>query len=471
MRERVEERGVEVTELMEDNVRLMEEYEAVCEELRVAEEEEGGRGRRGGGGGGRKGGRGGRGGGGKRGGEGGKGVGGEGSGGEGGEVSEHWELLQRVAGDAMEAEKAAARGRAVMGALRREWREFMTEMQSCSNPAYRPSPALPPSSSPSTPALTSAVSLPASSSPSSTLEYPSSSPLSSLALIPSPDSSSSSTNPSPPSAADGLLITLTATPAKQVDWAGLLERVDRLSSLFAGKEESDDVVTVHLDRMRQLLDPVAMLLAPPAALSLPTPSPSTLPHPALLPSSPSPSLVSEVASLRQSREELSEQLHLQQERASSLIRDKLMLAKRIETAYEEKAVLEGMLREALDEVGREKEEFRRRLEAGDAQPQPPSHSSLHHVNHVHHHEAELMSSLPSQPRPDVPSAADAVAYPRAEEELLRERLRKKEQKPPPTGLLRSLLSLLFGGLGGGGERGLKGMEAEEVEEDGRVLAV
>ena len=128
-----------------------------------------------------------------------------------------------------------------------------------------------------------------------------------------------------------------------------------------------------------------------------------------------------------------------------------MLTKRIEAAYEEKAVLESMLREALDAVGREKEDYRRRLEGG-AVDAPLSNGVPR---------ATETASAVRFPAPPVSAvhAAPAVEMSGVEGGV-------EDGGEMPTGLFRGLWWLLFGGSGGEVRR-----KDTADDDEGRVVAV
>ena len=296
MKDKVEERGRQLTDLMEDNVRLMEEYEAVCEELRAAEDEQ------------RKVVR---------------------SHSSDGDERGHAELLRALSHDAVEMDRVMAHTRALMDVLRAQWRQFLTHIQSYSNPSYVPSPA-------PSPAL---ASLPPPARASPTLSY----------TLSPPDASSAQVHPfalseaDPAEAEDKVNALVVHRPPivgggkAAINWVGLMEEVDRLSSTLAGREDCDHRIAMYVNRIRQALDPVALLLSPSSSTSSSSSSSSSFsssapPSSSTALSAPYSSgdaggdssavLVTELQSARQAQQELQEQLLAQQERASSLIRDK-----------------------------------------------------------------------------------------------------------------------------------------------------
>ena len=406
-------KGQAVSELMEDNVRLMEEYEAVCEELRAAEESLVHSSSR-----------------------------------PPSSASpipcEHSDLLHTLQADAAEMERAEQHSRRLMDALRVQWRDFLTRLQSYCIPSYRPSPVLAPTAA--------SLSLLAEELPSNYLSpYPAlDKPMAADTLAPS---NPSSMPPTPTLSGKG-------PPSSQADWAALLEVVDRLSTLLAGKEDVDQQVSMHAARMRQLLDPVALLLSPASTASPLSSSERSLPSsPAAEPASAASALLADLQSARQAQQEMREQLQHQQERASSLIRDKLMLAKRIEAAYEEKAALEVLLREALVEVGKEKEEYRQKLEGVGRQDGTQDSVAAQLGRYA---TPPVFALPPPALEPPAASAKPKGATART--------ARERRVRAQRRGLLSSLLSLLFGGGGSSAEvESDTGEAADGVE--GRVVMV
>ena len=312
----------QVTELMEDNCRIVQEYEEVCEQLssqdddrrrgREAERRDSSQlqlrrtqqGR------------------------------GEEEGGDGGGDCRHDDTLQLLSGDAAQMEEQLQDGRQLTGALSRHWRLIVQQLRAVA-----------------------AAAAPAAAPPRQShlqLEGADADGLQQAAV----DSGSAAVEAE-----------TAQHSVRALDWSLLLQETDIVSSLLARKDDSEHQLSMLLSHARRLLDPVALLLAPPASRqpllllpAAPSPSAATAAPPSSLSSSslsPSPSRLAELQSERAS---LHEQLQAQQERAASLIRDKILLAKRIELAMEEKQLMEAMLREALQQAAAEKDEYRTRLE-------------------------------------------------------------------------------------------------------------
>ena len=153
---------------------------------------------------------------------------------------------------------------------------------------------------------------------------------------------------------------------------------------------------------------------------------------------------------------LHEQLAAQQERAAALIKDKVMLAKRIEAAFEEKAVLTESLRDALDELGREKEMYRQAVQDAHNTPTRPTttttsayspfpaapasqqHNYTHHIDESNsiHAAYQRLHARDRQAAVHTPSrSAKAMSTPAR---------RAKAAEEQSSGLLGSLWSMLFG---------------------------
>ena len=186
------------------------------------------------------------------------------------------------------------------------------------------------------------------------------------------------------------MVRVNGIDGSKADWLSVLEQAEALSSFLSQKDDHDHQLSMYLANIRQLLDPVSLVLSPPHSNTSTTTLPLLMPTYSSSPSSsvsssstaivPSASTTSAafdsfssssssstastavLSSLQAEKSMLQEQLAAQQERAAALIKDKVMLAKRIEAAFEEKAVLTESLREALDQLGREKEAYKQAVQ-------------------------------------------------------------------------------------------------------------
>ena len=317
LQSRLESQSKAMSELMEDNATLVHEYEEVCEQLQGAEQE-----RR-------------------------QGwikqrdentelaAREEGLRAAGGALSEHSDLLQQLSDDSARVQRELIEGTQLTTTIRSQWQHVLQLIQHA-------------------------------------LEH--------------------SFTPSAPSPSDGhtAVVRANGIDGSKANWLTVLQHAEALSSFLSQKSDHDHQLSMHIAHIRQLLDPVALVLSPSrsttSAVTLPllmpshssSPSSSVASSTAVVPSadtslvpfdhssstssSSSGTVIATLNSLQAENSMLHEQLAAQQERAATLIKDKVMLAKRIESAFEEKAVLTESLREALDELGREKEMYRQAVQ-------------------------------------------------------------------------------------------------------------
>ena len=273
------------------------------------------------------------------------------------------------------------------------------------------------------------------------------------------------------------LVHINGVDGSKADWSSILQQTEALSSFLSQKEDHDHQLSMQLGHMRQLLDPVALVLSPsrsnaaastlpllmPAHSSTPSsniasstsavvPSADTAVVPFDSSSSSSNTSTAALSSLQSENSMLHDQLAAQQERAATLIKDKVMLAKRIEAAFEEKAVLTESLREALDALGREKDMYRQAVQEAHETARRTASTTVHAPS-----PASSASTQRDYDRYGDDSSSMHAAYQRLHTPLrqsgtrasassaqARRALASRRKADETSGLLGSLWSMVFG---------------------------
>ena len=290
------------------------------------------------------------------------------------------------------------------------------------------------------------------------------------------DHSAPSSAPSTADASHTAVVRANGVDGGKADWLSMLQQAEALTSLLSEKEDHDHRLSMNLTHIRQLLDPVALVLSPshsqhqpPTSLPLLLPASTSSPakltasHAALsadsstaadsaASSSSSAIPAAALSSLQLENSLLHDQLAAQRERADTLIKDKVLLAKRIERSFEEKAVLTESLREALDELGREKEMYRQAVqESHNAAtrtantvaylPSPASAATAEHNNNRYADESTSMHA--AYKRLHTPGRQGG-SHSSARTEKMRRELASRRKADEASGLFGSLWSLVFG---------------------------